>query len=341
VFKVIKQVDNPPAQDTLGYDPLEKLLRALYERGYRFVTVTPTTHRLVNERPENAWAKTLQDIFGWNRPFTQENIDADIFELMHAAAVLRAVDDGWQSLVRVSSVADKLFVHSGFPTEAQDAVFFGPDTYRYINAMYHSLATLQGKVQRCVDIGTGSGVAAILLAEALPYAEIYGVDINEKALAFSTTNAKANSIANVYFQYSNLLNDVQGEFDVIIANPPYLVDPSARAYRHGNGPLGAQLSLDIVDAALTRLSPGGTLMLYTGVAIVEGHDPFLEGVKQKTKEAGCTYQYSEIDPDIFSEELATDAYARADRIAAVWLFVSRPTIEADNLLQLISTVAEP
>lgn len=339
--KVIKKVDNPPADKAQDYDPLEKLLLALYERGYRFVTVTPTTHKLVNQRAGNEWAKNLHDVFGWNRPFTQETVDADIFGWMHAAGILRAVDQGWQSLVRVSTVADKLFVHSGFPTEAQDAVFFGPDTYRYINAMYSSLATLQGKVQRCVDIGTGSGVAAILLAEALPYADIYGVDINEKALAFSAINAKANSIANVHFQYSNLLQDLQGEFELIIANPPYLVDPSARAYRHGSGPLGAQLSLDIVDAAISRLAPGGTLMLYTGVAIVEGNDPFLEEVKQKTRSAGCTYQYTEIDPDIFSEELTTEAYARADRIAAVWLLVSRPTLEADNLLQLISTVAEP
>jgi methylase of polypeptide subunit release factors len=327
--------------DSTASEPLEKLLGILYARGYQFVTVTPTTHTLVNQRPANAWASNLHDVFGWNRAFSKEIVGVEIFELLQAANMLRTVDKGWQSLVRVSSVADKLFLHSGFPTEAQDAVFFGPDTYRFINAMYSALATLPGKVQRCVDIGTGSGVGAILLAEALPYAAIWGVDINEKALSFADTNAKASAITNLHFQYSNLLQELQGEFDLIIANPPYLVDPSARAYRHGSGPLGAQLSLDIVQAALTRLAPGGSLMLYTGVAIVDGHDPFLEAVKQMTKDAGCTYQYNEIDPDIFSEELSTEAYGRADRIAAVWLLVSRPTLEADTLLQLISTVAEP
>lgn len=335
------QVPHSQTPDSPAQEPLEKLLRHLYDHSYQFVTVTPTTHTLVNQRAGNAWANHLHDVFGWNRAFTKDIVGAEIFELMQIAGVLRPVDDGWQSLVRVSSIADKLFLHSCFPTESQDAVFFGPDTYRFINAMYSTLATLPGKVQRCVDIGTGSGVGAILLAEALPYAEIWGVDINEKALSFSSTNARAGSIANVHFQYSNLLHDLQGEFDLIIANPPYLVDPAARAYRHGSGPLGAQLSLDIVDAALTRLTPGGSLMLYTGVAIIDGHDPFLEAVKQMTKAAGCTYQYTEIDPDIFSEELSTDAYARADRIAAVWLLVNRPTIEADTLLQLISTVVEP
>mgnify|MGYP003575584643 CR=1 FL=1 len=324
----------------LEKDPLEKLLLALNDRAYQFVTVTPATHHLVNQRPGNAWARNIHDVLGWNRPFTSAVVDAELFELMQAAAILRPVENGWQSLVRVSSVADKLFIHSGFPTDTQDAVFFGPDTYRFVTAMYGALATLPGKIQRCVDIGTGSGVGAILLAEALPYADIFGVDINHKALSLAALNARANKITNAHFQYSDLLKDLQGEFDLVIANPPYLVDPEARVYRHGSGPLGAQLSLDIVDAALNRLAPGGTLMLYTGVAIIDGQDPFLEAVRQTVKSTGCTYQYTEIDPDIFSEELNTEAYAHADRIAAVWLLVNKPTIEADNLLQLISTATD-
>jgi len=321
------------------HPPLEQLLLALYERHYSFVTVTPATHHLVNQRSGNAWAESIQDIFGWNRPFKQETLDAALFARMKEADILRPVAQGWQSQVRVSSIQDKLFLHSGFPTDAADAVFFGPDTYRFINAMYGALSTLQGKVRRCVDIGTGAGVGAILLAEALPYAESIGVDINAKALAFAAINAKANRISNVAFHHSDLLHDLPGEFDLIVSNPPYLVDPSARAYRHGHGPLGAQLSLDIVEAALTRLAPGGILMLYTGVAIIHGHDPFIEAVKQSIKMAGCTYQYTEIDPDIFGEELATPAYAQADRIAAVWLLVNKPTIESDALLQLISAAA--
>ncbi len=319
------------------HDALENLLRALYALDYTFVTVTPATHRLVNQRAGNAWSNSLQDVFGWNRPFEMETIGTALFELMLAASILRPVQHGWQSLVRVSSIAGKLFVHSGFPTEAQDAVFFGPDTYRFMNAVYASLSTLQGYIHRGVDIGSGAGVGAILLAEALPDAEIWGVDINTQALAYAASNAKTSGITNVSFKYSNLLNALSGTFDLIIANPPYLVDPAERAYRHGNGPLGAQLSLDIVDTALTRLAPGGTLMLYTGVAIINGHDPFIEAVKHKVRESGCTYQYREIDPDIFGEELATAPYHEADRIAAIWLIVNRPSLESEQLIQMVST----
>jgi methylase of polypeptide subunit release factors len=303
---------------------LVRLLQALYKRNYRFVTVTPVTHQLVNSRPQNAWAKNLQDIFGWNRPFAAATPEAEIFELMQAADIARPLPEGWQSLLRVSSLQDTLFAHSAFPTDANDAVFFGPDTYRFARAIQQALPHLDSPVRRAVDIGTGAGVGAILLAQALPEAEVWGIDINEKALSLAETNAVASGVTNVHFTYSNLLNDIEGVFDLIIANPPYLVDPHERAYRHGSGPLGAQLSLDIVATALTRLTPGGTLMLYTGVAIVNSQDPFLEVVRPLIAQAGAHVSYSEIDPDIFSEELTNSVYSEADRIAAVWLQVRMP-----------------
>jgi len=303
---------------------LVRLLQALYKRNYRFVTVTPVTHQLVNSRPQNAWAKNLQDIFGWNRPFAAATPEAEIFELMQAADIARPLPEGWQSLLRVSSLQDTLFAHSAFPTDANDAVFFGPDTYRFARAIQQALPHLDSPVRRAVDIGTGAGVGAILLAQALPEAEVWGIDINEKALSLAETNAVASGVTNVHFTYSNLLNDIEGVFDLIIANPPYLVDPHERAYRHGSGPLGAQLSLDIVATALTRLTPGGTLMLYTGVAIVNSQDPFIEVVRPLIAQAGAHVSYSEIDPDIFSEELTNSVYSEADRIAAVWLQVRMP-----------------
>lgn len=317
--KSVKTLFQPHVDDTLI-----SVLHALQARNYRFVTVTPVTHHLVNQRPENAWSHSLQDIFGWNRPFMPSTLDAELFELMQAANIARPLAQGWQSLLRVSSVNNTLFAHSAFPTDAEDAVFFGPDTYRFMRAMDHALPGLQHPIQRCVDIGTGPGTAAILLADRFPEAEVWGVDINPKALNLAASNAKAKGISNAHFEYSNLLNDIAGNFDLIVANPPYLVDPFERTYRHGNGPLGAQLALDIVDTALARLTPGGTLMLYTGVAMLDGQDPFLDAVEEKINEAGASYQYSEIDPDIFSEELLNTAYIEADRIAAVWLQVTRP-----------------
>ena len=107
-------------------------------------------------------------------------------------------------------------------------------------------------------------------------------------------------------------------------------DEDERTYRHGGGALGAGLSLEIVEAAIKRLNWGGALVLYTGVAIVDGEDPFLREAGARLDQAGLTWVYEEIDPDIFGSELSNDAYAKVDRIAAVLLRAVRTDRRLDE-----------
>lgn len=311
---------------------LLQLAIALRDSGYRFTTPTPATHERVNARPENAFARTLEDVFGWSRPFDPEILPPDLWQLMRAAGIAIPCGEKTKSAVRLSSLGqpgiEQLFLHSAFPTVEADAVFFGPDTYRFALALegWFALQIASGgaPIRRAVDIGTGAGPGAIVSALHLPAAEVVAVDINEAALRFTRINAALAGLSNLEARISNLLGDVEGSFDLIVANPPYLVDASERAYRHGGGPLGAGLSLAIVDAALERLSPGGTLLLYTGVAILNGKDRFWEAVAPKlTPDVSWTYR--EVDPDVFGEELGGGAYASCDRIAAVVLTVSKMT----------------
>jgi len=210
-------------------------------------------------------------------------------------------------------------VHSAFPTTKADSVFFGPDTYRFARAI---LARLDRPVRRAVDIGAGAGPGAILVARAYPGAEVFAADINPAALRMTRVNARLNGAAVTAVE-SNLLSAIPGVFDLIVSNPPYLIDPGARAYRHGGGELGAGLSLAILDAALGRLAPGGMLILYTGAAIVNGIDPFHVAAAARLEGSGCGWTYEEIDPDVFGEELEHGVYTSADRIAAVVLTVIR------------------
>lgn len=306
---------------------LLQLARMLQATDYQFTTVTPATHERVNSRPGNEWARNLCDIFGWSRPFHADLVPYELFDQMRAADVAAPHGDGWRSLVRVSSLQGQLFLHSAYPTADADAVFFGPDTYRFAAAIHSHLtsaATGSRKGIRAVDIGCGAGPGAIVTALARPEAQVLAVDINDSALSFARVNALLAGAPNVQPHHSNLLTDVEGVFDLMVANPPYLVDPSERAYRHGGGPLGAGLSLAIVEASPTRLAPGGTLLLYTGAAIVEGRDPFRAAVEERLAAApGMTWSYREVDPDVFGEELAGGAYATADRIAAVVLTATK------------------
>ncbi len=300
-------------------DRLTDLARLVQAAGYHFITPTPATHARVNARPDSGFARDLRDVFGWSRPFRPGALPAPIHAALAAAGMLAPAPGGWRSMVRLSTLDDEIFLHSAFPTTAADAVFFGPDTYRFAQAIE---AVVDCPVRRAVDIGCGAGPGAVLIARAHPDAEVFGVDINDQALRFTHANAAVADVP-VRAVRSDLLTGLDGAFDLIVANPPYLVDPAARAYRHGGGPLGAGLSLAILDRALERLAPDGTLLLYTGAAVVNGHDPFKDAAESRLASRTLEWRYREVDPDVFGEELDGGAYAEADRIAAVTLTVRK------------------
>jgi SAM-dependent methyltransferase len=310
----------------LQYDSaaLAALGHALQRAGYRFTTVTPSTHRRVNDRPENAWAHDLRGVFGWSRPFKDGVVAPALVNLMREAGVLQTVDGGWRSAVRASSMNGHLYFHSAFPTTDDDAVFFGPDTSRFVAATLRGLGALAQAPARIVEIGCGAAPAAIELVLRFPHAQVLAADINDSALALAAVNARLACAPNVEPCRSSLLDDVDGDFDLVVSNPPYILDPDERTYRHGGGLHGAQLSVDLVQAALERLRPGGTLMLYTGVAMTGADDPFMHAILPFLAKRGAHWSYEELDPDIFGGQLGEPGYEDVERIAAVWLVATAP-----------------
>jgi methylase of polypeptide subunit release factors len=302
---------------------LLQLGRRLQADGYRFITPTPLTHQRVNDRAFGQSARTLREVFGWSRSFEPGLLSADEQRQLQQAGVLEESNGRLKSHVRWSSLDDLLFVHSGFPTDAADAVFFGPDTYRFAQLIHTHLQQSFAPVRRAVDIGCGAGVGAIVIARARREAEVLAVDINPAALRLTAVNAALAEVANVSVEASDVLQDVDGTFDLIVANPPYMADPAERAYRHGGGAYGAQLSVRIVEQALNRLTTGGSLVLYTGVAMIDGCDPFLDALAPYLDSARFGWTYREIDPDVFGEELLMPGYQRVERIAVVALIVTR------------------
>ncbi|MFV3331264.1 methyltransferase [Pseudomonas sp. NY15437] len=296
----------------------------LQAQDYRFTTVTPATHARVNARPQNQVAGDLHGVFGWSRLFPDTVVSERLLALLETGGLLQRQDSQWRSAVRWSSLDDQLFAHSAYPTVEHDAVFFGPDTYRFARALQQFFQQAEaGAVRRAVDIGCGAGPGAILIAQACPQAEVSAVDINPRALDFTRANAYLAGIDDLQIRQSNLLDGVDGQFDLIVANPPYLLDPDERTYRHGGGDYGGGLSLRIVETALERLTVGGTLLLYTGAAVVNGDAPLRRQVDALLADRPVSWRYEEMDPDVFGEELDSAAYRDAERIAAVTLTVKR------------------
>jgi methylase of polypeptide subunit release factors len=299
---------------------LEALLRRAESVGYRFTTVTPETHALLNARAADEPARSLRDIFGWNRSFSPDILPRGWFELMLGAGACQCENQElglWRATLRIASLGDLLFAHSAFPTLASDAVFFGPDSYRFARAIRQRSPL----AKRAVDVGCGSGVGGIMLASlGRLQAPVVLADINDRALELARVNARAAGIRAEVVN-SDVLRDVEGSVDLVIANPPYLVDPTQRAYRHGGRMHGAELSARIARESLARLDRdgGGTLLLYTGVAIIDGSDPLLASLRDDLQQSGAVFSYEEVDPDIFGSELREPAYADAERIAAVLL----------------------
>lgn len=312
-----------PAADPAA-PALARLLAALKADGYRFVTPTPATHQRVIGRAPERPARDLHDVFGWSRVFAPGLLDPALEAALVGAGWIETEGAQLRSRVRVAVLGDDLFVHSAFPTDAPDAVFFGPDSYRFAHAI---VDTLDRKPlpsgARLVDLGAGSGVGAIVAARRCDAAEVTMTDINPAALRLARINAAAAGVTARFVQAGDL-SSVPGAFDFILANPPYIIDAERRTYRDGGGLHGAEVALAMVDDALPRLAPGGRLLLYTGSAIVDGRDALGERLAARAQAANLGLAYAEVDPDVFGEELELPPYRDVERIAVVTALFERP-----------------
>lgn len=151
-----------------------------------------------------------------------------------------------------------LYAHSAFPTTSPNSVFFGPDSYRFLQFLTQALAALpsphsDGQWKLGVDVGVGPGAGALALAGlgasegAAAPAEadgflvdaVLGTDINPLALRFAQVNAslyhRASPLSKsknepwssrIAFRESSLLQgltqDEKSKLDLVISNPPYI-----------------------------------------------------------------------------------------------------------------------
>ncbi len=114
--------------------------------------------------------------------------------------------------------------------------------------------------QRLLDVGTGTGIVALHAAKA--GAKVTAVDINPHAVACARSNALRNDLKVEVLQ-GDLFDKVEGLFDVIAFNPPYLPDegqPSSWVERAWSGGAdGAEVVVRFLDDAWRFLTPGGRI----------------------------------------------------------------------------------
>ena len=148
-----------------------------------------------------------------------------------------------------------------------------PETEQLVEVLKSEIRDPKSEI---MDVGTGSGVIALCLAAEFPGAQILAVDISNDALALAQENAaRLNLAERVRFLKSNLLENVEGVFDVIVANLPYvstqerhtlsrevLHDPEVAVFASTRGD---ELVRELIAQAPSRLRPGGMLALEIGM----------------------------------------------------------------------------
>ena len=128
-----------------------------------------------------------------------------------------------------------------------------------------------------VDVGTGSGCLAISLACELPDIRVLAVDISDAALALAQRNAELHAVADrVTFQRADVLDGVDGPFDLVLSNPPYLaaseaplLQPEVARFEPHGALFGGGDGLDVIRRLFHDtprvLARGGRLILECGM----------------------------------------------------------------------------
>jgi release factor glutamine methyltransferase len=123
-----------------------------------------------------------------------------------------------------------------------------------------------------LDVGVGSGAIALAIADEHPGAHVVGIDSSEAALALAEENhARTGVDGRVRLLHGDLLRGVEGRFDLVVSNPPYVraeewerLQPEIRLYEPRAALVGTGVGEAIARDAQPLLAPGGQLVLEAG-----------------------------------------------------------------------------
>jgi methylase of polypeptide subunit release factors len=179
----------------------------------------------------------------------QELVDAGL--VAYDGAVAR-------SLVRILPYEDLLIAADPEPLGAPPG-----DFVLGVNPSARTLArlTLRHRVGSALDLGTGSGLHALLAARHAQ--TVVGIDVNPRALDYARLNARLNGIGNVELLEGSWFEPVAARrFDLIVANPPFVVSPDPAFLFRDAGLVGDAVSRTLVEQVPAQLAAGGIAQIF-------------------------------------------------------------------------------
>lgn len=177
-------------------------------------------------------------------------------EQLLAAGMLMEVDGAISGRVRVVRFRGQLIASDryGYRRHAEFVIGPGPASAIIADAIPPAA---QGRV---LDLGCGPGTHSLWLSDGS--SEVLGVDISERALAFAAFNRQLNARNGVAFARGDFLTappdpDLDDRFDVVLANPPFVLAP-ATELRYRDRPLpGDRTTRTAMERVARALAPGG------------------------------------------------------------------------------------
>ncbi len=171
------------------------------------------------------------------------------------------------------------------------------------------LAVLEGvAAPRIVDVGTGTGAIALALKQERPDARVTATDISAEALALARENAETNRL-EVELVQSDLLERVDGTFDLVVSNPPYVraeelpaLEPEVRAW---------EPRMALVDEGQTERLIDDACRVLDGFLVVEIHEADTRRICHHLERRG--YCGATVNRDLAGRERVVEALWRPSR----------------------------
>jgi release factor glutamine methyltransferase len=221
----------------------------------------------------------------FDRPVGEAELDP-----LRALMKRRAAGEPLQHLLGTVDFHGRIFVSDG------RALIPRPETEHLVEL----ILALPAKPESILDVGTGSGVIALTLAAELPEAKVDACDKSPEALALAAENAgKLELGPRVRFIQSDLFSAIEGHYDLIVANLPYIpageIAGLSREVQRDpvsaldGGTDGTAIIRTFAEQALGHLAPGGTVALEIGAGQSESLMEHLRSLGYKEVRATADY----------------------------------------------------
>ena len=258
-----------------GYTALQRMLG---DDGLnlRFADV-PLHERRVDDSPLG----TLVKLF-----YLETSVSAEEAELAGVPEILLVpVADGVEASVRLDVYGD--LVLSADRYRAGDGWHLSLDHVSGISLSSLMLAglALRRPVRAALDVGTGCGVQALVAAGHSE--SVVATDVNPRALTFAEFNARLNRIGNVELVLGSFFEPVRGRrFDLILANPPFVISPDREIMFRDSGLPGDTVSREVIEQTPEFLSEEGLAHLLASWILREAK-PWWSPVEGWVEGNGC------------------------------------------------------